>query len=90
VSYLGESFGDNWDVGVGAFGCGGTDLLVWATSAGITLTSLLRFRAWAVFCGELVCVLCQWFCACVPGSGATRLGVTLDDTARDASTDSST
>jgi hypothetical protein len=28
MSYLGESFSDDWDVGVGAFGCGGADLLV--------------------------------------------------------------
>ena len=59
VSYLGESFGDDWDVGVGAFGRGGADLLVWATGTGIALSSLLGFRAWTVFCVGLVCGLCQ-------------------------------
>lgn len=59
MSYLGEAFGDDWDVGVRAFGRGGADLLVWATGTGIALTSLLRFGAWTVFCMELVCGLCQ-------------------------------
>lgn len=50
MSYLRESFSDDRDVGVGAFGRGGADLLVWATGTGIALTSLLGFRTWAVFC----------------------------------------
>ena len=47
--YAGESFGDEWDVWVGAFGCGGTYRLVRTAIAGIALTSLLGLGTGAVF-----------------------------------------
>lgn len=49
MSDLREALGDDWDVGVGAFGRGGADLLVWTAGTGITLACFLGLGAWAVF-----------------------------------------
>lgn len=61
MSYLGESFGDNGDVGVGTFRRGGANLLIRTPSTGISLASSLGFRAWAVLWEKLAGVLCHNF-----------------------------
>lgn len=49
----GEAGGDEWDVGVGAFGDGGADELVGAAGAGVAFAGEGGFGAGAVFCGLL-------------------------------------
>lgn len=86
---LRESLGDDRDIGVGAFWCGGADLLVGTASTGIALAGFLRLGTRAVFCKN------RWYQypvseasspqrVNVPGSGATRLGAGLAG-AKDAS-----
>lgn len=45
-----EAGGDERDVGIGAFGGGGADLLIGTAGTGITLAGVLRLRAGTVFC----------------------------------------
>ena len=52
VSDLRESLGDDRDIGVGAFGCGGTNLLVGTASTGIALAGFLGLGTRAVFCNN--------------------------------------
>lgn len=90
MSYLGESFCDDWNIGVGAFGRGSAYLLIGTAGACIALTGFLGFRTWAVLWGLVSGCILDRLCGRIPGSGATRLGATLDENARDSSAGSST
>lgn len=54
MSDLRKAFGDDGDIGIGAFGGGGADGLVGTTGAGIAFTGLFRLGAWAMFFEGLV------------------------------------
>lgn len=45
---LGEALGNDWNIGVWAFGCSRADLLVWTAGTSIALTGLFGLGAWAV------------------------------------------
>lgn len=47
--YAAETGGDEWDVGVWAFGCGGAYFLIWTGVAGGALAGELGLWSWAMF-----------------------------------------
>lgn len=53
MSDLRKTFGDDWDIWIGAFGRGSTNGLIRAAGAGISLTCLFGLGAWTMFCSVL-------------------------------------
>ena len=74
--YTSKAFRNEWDVGIGTFGCRGTYRLIRTAIAGVALTGLLRLGARTVFCwvvskGRALGLARR---KRSPGSGATNSG----------------